>query len=123
MKNNIIIIYMSYNNNINYYTIVDFPEDNQNYGKFKGHKPKIAANKAFSSLIKFIDIENKSNENSFLGKFLVFVIKDLNTNQEYKYIGNRIKLKNPVKVTKDGIEIEYKYKNVIGKYNKELDKI
>ena len=115
---------MSYNNNeIHYYTIVDFPEDNQTYGKFKGTKPKIGANKAFSSLIKFIDFKNNKNEDNFLGKFLVFVIKDLSTNQEYKYIGNRIKLKNPVKVTKDGKEIEYKYKNVIGKYNSELDKI
>jgi len=114
---------MSYNNNeTHYYTILDFPKDNQTYGKFKGNKPKIAANRAFSSLVKFIDID-KSNEDGFLGKFLVFVIKDLNTNDEYKYIGNRIKLKNPVKVTKDGKEIEYKYKNVIGKYNSELDKI
>ena len=115
---------MSYNNNeVHYYTIVDFPEDNQNYGKFKANKPKIAANRAFSSLINFIDIDNKKNEDGFLGKFLVFVIKDLNTNEEYKYIGNRIKLKNPVKVVKDGKEIEYKYKNVIGKYKEDLDKI
>jgi hypothetical protein len=115
---------MSYNNNeINYYTIVDFPDTDKTYGKFKGKKPKIAANRAFSSLIKFIDIENSSNEDTFLGKFVVFVIRNIKTNEEYKYIGNRIKLKNPVKVVKDGKEIEYKYKNVIGKYNKELDKI
>jgi ribosomal protein L35AE/L33A len=114
---------MSYNNKLHCYTIVDFPSENQTYGKFKAFKPKIAANRAFSSLIKFVDIEDKSNDDSFLGKFLVFVIKDLNTNQEYKYIGNRIKLKNPVKVIKNGRDIEYKYKNVIGKYNNELDKI
>lgn len=121
----LLLLYMSYNNN-NYYTIVDFPEDNQTYGKYKGSVPRIAANRAFSALIKFIDIGDNSNEDRFLGKFLVFVIKDLNTTKEpkeYKYIGTRIKLKNPVKVIKDGKEIEYKYKNVIGKYNLELDKI
>jgi len=118
-------MYNNNNNNINnmhYYSIVDFPEDNQLYGKFKGINAKAAANKAFSSLIKFIDID-KSNEDNFLGKFIVFVIKDIKTNAEYKYIGNRIKLENPVIVIKDGKEIKYKYKNVIGKYNKELDKL
>jgi hypothetical protein len=116
---------MSYNNKNHLYTVLDFPNDNETYGKFEGKIPKIAANKAFTSLIKFIDIDI-SNEDSFVGKFLVFTIKDLDTNKEYKYIGNRIKLKNPVKigkVGKNGKEIEYKYKNVIGKYNSELDKI
>jgi hypothetical protein len=114
---------MSYNNNnIHYYSIVDFPEEQQLYGKFKGTTPKAAANKAFSSLIKFIDID-KSNEDNFLGKFIVFVIKNIETNEEYKYIGNRIKLENTVTIVKDGKEIKYNYKNVIGKYNKELDKL
>ena len=102
-----------------YYTIVDFPNDKQNYGKFKAGNPKKAANKAFSTLIKFIDTKN-----DFLGKFLVFVIKDLNTNEEHKYIGSRIELENPVKFTKsNGTNIEYKYKNVIGDYSPELEKL
>ena len=113
---------MSYNHNIHHYSIVDFPEDNQLYGKYKATTPKAAANKAFSSLIKFIDIDKK-NEDHFLGKFIVFVIKDTETEKEYKYIGNRIKLQNPVTIEKKGKQIKYKYKNVIGKYNEELDKL
>jgi len=106
-------------NKLKTYTIVDFPEDNQTYGTFKENIPKKAANKALTSLLKFIDTDNINNKDSFLGKFVVFVIKDTETNKMYKYIGTRIKLENTIK---DG-NGEYKYKNVIGKYKKELDSI
>jgi len=112
---------MLYNNNINTYTIVDFPENNQCYGKFKGNIPKKVASKAFSSLVQFMDIDLEKDE--FQGKFIVFVIKNVKSGKMYKYIGNRIKLHNPIKIVKNGIEVEYKYKNVIGKYRNELDKI
>jgi ABC-type enterochelin transport system ATPase subunit len=111
---------MVYNNNYNknYYTIVDFPKENQTYGKFSGTCPKNAASKAYSVLFKHL----KDKENLF-GKFIVFVIRDINNNKEYKYIGNRIKLENPVVVSKNGKEIIYNYKNVIGIYNPDLEKI
>jgi hypothetical protein len=106
------------NNNNKYYSIVDFPNDNQLYGKFKGSSPKKAANKALSCLIKFMN-----NNDDFFGKFIVFVIKNNSTKKEYKYIGNRIKLENPIKVVKNGKTIIYNYKNVIGKFREELDLI
>jgi hypothetical protein len=109
---------MNNNNNNIYYSIVDFPNDNQLYGKFKGSSPKKAANKALSCLIKFMN-----NNEDFFGKFIVFVIKNNSTKKEYKYIGNRIKLENPIKVEKNGKTIIYKYKNVIGKFREELDLI
>jgi len=117
---------MTYNNNIinnnySYYTIVDFPDINRNFGKYKGRSPKIAANKAFSTLIHFVILDN--NENDSFGKFIVFIIKDISTNKEYKYIGNRIKLQNPITINKNGKEITYRYKNIIGKYKPELDLI
>ena len=110
------------NNNVNYYTIVDFPEDNQTYGKFKGTSPKKAGSKVFSFLFKFMNID-KNDENSFFGKFIVFVIRNIKTGKEYKYIGNRIKLENPIKIRKNNKEIEYNYKNVIGKFKPQLDLI
>lgn len=103
-----IIIIMNNNNN---YTLVDFPEDNKYYGKFTGKYPKTAANEAFSTLIQFTEL--KENE------FIVFVIKNINTNKMYKYIGGRVKLENPVKINGKTVE----YKNIIGKYNSELNKI
>ena len=41
----------------------------------------------------------------------------------YKYIGSRIKLEKPITITKNNKVVQYKYKNVIGKYKEELDKI
>ena len=119
-----------YNNNIstknkiyNKYSIVDFPSDGQLYGNFISTNPKKAANKAFSSLMQFMNIDENQNDDFFMGKFIVFVIKNRLSGKTYKYIGNRIKLKNSVKVIKNGKEIEYKYKNIIGKYKKELELI
>jgi hypothetical protein len=110
-------------NNNNIYTIIDFPNENQTYGKFEGKTPKKAAEKALSFLINLIN-KNNSNEDDLLGKFVVFVIKNKNTNKSYKYIGSRIKLKNPVKkFNSNGIVKKYYYKNVIGKYKPELDLI
>ena len=115
---------MSINNKKNYnkFTIVDFPEDGKTYGIFVGEIPKKVASKAFSSLMQFMSINDNKNDNS-LGKFIVFVIKNINSGKMYKYIGNRVKLENPIKIRKNNKEIEYKYKNVIGKYKDELDKI
>lgn len=106
------------NNNIHSYSIVDFPDDGKKYGNFKSSIPKKAANDAFSYLFH---IMSKNNNDDFNGKFIVFVIENNTNGKKYKYIGNRIKLKNPVKKHKDGKTIEYYYKNIIGKYKEELD--
>ena len=110
------------NNMSNKFTIVDFPEDGKTYGTFVGKIPKKVASKAFSSLMQFMSIDDNKNDNS-LGKFIVFVIKNVNNGKMYKYIGNRVKLEHPIKIRKNNKDIEYKYKNVIGKYKDELDKI
>jgi hypothetical protein len=104
------------------YSIVDFPEDNKLYGNFIASSPKSAASKAFPQLLKFIDLD-ENNEDSFLGKFLVFTIININNKKKYKYIGNRVKLKNPISVSKNNGTVTYKYKDVIGKYKEELDQI
>jgi len=114
---------MPYNNNNtnkpkNIYTIVDFPEPGKTYGKFTGTIPKNAASKSFSFLFNFM-----KNKHDLFGKFIVFIIKDIKTNKEYKYIGSRIKLHNPVVVNKKGKDIIYKYKNVVGVYSNDLQKI
>ncbi len=112
----------SNNNQTRTFTIIDFPKDNQTYGKFKSKIPKVAANMAFDELLKHIKIDKKTDD-AFYGKFIVFMIKCLKTNKLYKYIGTVVKLKNPVKKMIDGKYITYEYKSVIGKYNKELDKL
>lgn len=93
------------------YTIVDFPEDNKCHGKFYGKNSKKGANDAFSELIKYTDLKEE--------EFIVFVIKNIQSNKIYKFIGGRIKLKNPIAINGK----TYLYKNIIGKYNQDLDKI
>ena len=98
------------------FTIVDFPQDGKTYGTFNAINSKIAADEAFSHIYANVNIGDDST-----GKFIVFTIKETNTNRHYKYIGTRIKLENPVK--NDTSNKVYNYKNVVGKYNPELDKI
>jgi hypothetical protein len=94
----------------NFYTIVDFPETNKTYGKYSGNKPKQCAEQAFMFLVNQIGNNFKNNAD---GKFIVFTIKNIKTNIEYKYIGTVIKLENPKK--------NYIYKNVISRYNPKLN--
>jgi len=110
---------MVYNNNINSYEIVDFPNNSKSFGLYKGKSPKEGASKAFIFLSNIIG--NKINSND--GKFIVFVIRNIDTQKEYKYIGTVVKLENPVTKYVNGQAVIYKYKNVIGRYKKELDKL
>ena len=113
---------MVYNNNKNNnysYEIVDFPNDSKSFGSYTGNTPKKAASKAFAFLSNIIGTKINSEN----GQFIVFVIRNIDTKKEYKYLGTIVKLENPVTKYVNGQEVMYKYKNVIGRYNKELDKL
>ena len=99
------------------YVIVDYPETGKTFGSFQGSSPKQAATKAFTRLAKISQLNNSKRE------LLVFVVRNQQTGKEYKYIGSRIKLAKPRKVSISGKEIVYRYKNIIGKYRDELNKI
>ena len=87
----------------NIYTIVDFPEPNKTFGNYLAIKPKKAAEEIFIFLTNQVG-DNFKNDSE--GKFIVFVIKNINTQKEYKYIGTIVKLKKP--------KGNYIYKNVHG---------
>ncbi len=99
------------------YVVVDFPEVGKTFGGFMGSSPKQAANKAFTKLAKMSQLNNSKRQ------LLVFVMRNLDTGKEYKYIGSRVKLANPKKVSIAGKEVIYRYKNIVGKYRPELNKI
>ena len=99
------------------YSIVDFPEDNQFFGPFHADSPKKAAHYAFDYL------SNISKLKSQFGVYIVFTIIDHKTEKEYDFIGSRVKLENPVIRSENGVKKVYYYKNVIGKYSSELNKI
>ena len=103
-----LLIFIMNTNNI--YTIVDFPEKNKTFGSYSGNRPKQAAEKAFILLTNQVGNDFKNDSE---GKFIVFIIKNIKTNKEYKYIGTVVKLKKP--------KGDFIYKNVIGKYNPKLN--
>lgn len=94
-------------------------------GRYCGKKPKQAANKAFSSIIK--DLKKNGNEEGAVNVDINFSIKECTRNskhKEYKYIGKRESLETPVKVeinNSDGTikEIEYKFFNRLQKAPRE----
>lgn len=113
------MVYNINNTKQNSYEIVDFPSNQKSFGLYKGKYPKQAAKQAFTFLSNIINNKVNSEE----GKFIVFMIRNIETKKEYKYIGTIVHLQNPVSKYINGQEIIYKTKNVIGKYNPELDKI
>ena len=103
------------------YQIVDFPNKNKNFGSFKGTYPKQAAEKAFTFLSNIVGDEVKKD-----GNFIVFSIQQKskntnNMNKELKFIGTVIKLENDVFNKEQNKMI--KYKNILSKYNPDLDNI
>jgi hypothetical protein len=100
------------------YQIVDFPEQSKTFGHYEAYFPKQAAMQAFQLLSNIVH-ENLDQD----GQFVVFVIQNKETKKEYKYIGAKVKLENPVVKYENGTPVAYHYKNVIGKYNPALDKL
>lgn len=117
---------MLFNNNsekkVYNYEIMAFPNKKSNFGNYSGTYPKEAAQKAFTFLSSLVDDEIKND-----GNFLVFSIRKKNknninnSNKEHKFIGTVVELDNYV--YSKSLEKKVKYKNVIAKYNPELDKI
>jgi hypothetical protein len=98
--------------------------NNEIQGRYCGKKPKQAANKAFSSIIK--EYKKTGENNNGIDVDINFSIKECTRNskhKEYKYVGKRLLLENPVKVeiaNEDGSvkQIEYKFHNKLQKASK-----
>jgi hypothetical protein len=95
---------------------------NEEYqGRYCGRKPKQAANKAFSSIIK--DMKKNGTQKGGVDLDINFSIRECTRNsrhKEYKYVGVREQLKEPVEVkikNDDGSvkEITYSFHNKISK--------
>ena len=110
-------------NKLKEYEIMAFPDKKSNFGSFTGTYPKQAAQKAFTFLSSLVGDDIKKD-----GNFVVFSIRkknknnNVNSNKELKYIGTMVELENYVR-NNSNFEKRVKYKNVVAKYNPELDKI
>lgn len=101
--------------------------NNEIQGRYCGKKPKQAANKAFSSIIKDIKKTGEGEQKDGVNIDINFSIRECTRNskhKEYKYVGIRESLDKPVKVTinnDDGSikEITYNFHNKIQKAPKE----
>lgn len=90
-------------------------------GRYCGRKPKQAANKAFSSIIK--DMKKNGNQHGGVNVDINFSIRECTRNskhKEYNYVGVRQELKDPVEVkinNDDGSvkKITYSFHNKISK--------
>jgi hypothetical protein len=90
-------------------------------GRYCGKKPKQAANKAFSSIIK--SLKQTGGQQGGVNVDINFTIRECTRNskhKDYMYVGKRQVLDNPVKVqiaNADGSvkQIEYKYHNKLQK--------
>ena len=104
------------------YEIMAFPTKKENFGNYTGTHPKQAAQKAFTFLSSLIMDDVKKD-----GNFIVFSIRKKNknninnSNKEHKFIGTVVELENYVYNSNSDKKV--KYKNVVSRYNPELDKI
>ena len=94
------------------FSIMDFPRENETYGKYKGTYPCQAAYKAFNKLSKLVNLQN-TNKHSFI----VFSIIDNDSNKVYTYHGTRIKLDRPNVYRKAGKKITSYYKSIVQRYD------
>ena len=87
------------------------------HGRFSGSKPKQAANKALTSIIKQREVNGQSAEGKI--KFSIVECTRNSKRKEYNYIGERILLKEPMQVTigegPTAKIINYKYNNKVMK--------
>jgi len=90
------------------FTIVDYPNVGETYGKYTGKHPGDAADKVLTELAKKVNLKNSNEKN-----FIFFTIRDISLNKnnksnnnksnnkngkEYSYIGTRVELYKPVKL-------------------------
>lgn len=101
------------------YTLLNFPEDGQRYGRYTGKSPGIVANKIFNKLMKhykfFDNIDGK--------KYLVFEFENTDTGKKYEYIGTPIILQNPISVNIHNQNISVTHRSIVVKYDKTMKEI
>ena len=88
-------------------------DNNVVFGRFSGSKPKQAANKALTSILRKRQRDKKNTEGEI--RFSIVECTRGSKRKQYNYIGKRIELDDPVTVTIKGKEVTYKYSNNVRK--------
>lgn len=87
------------------------------HGRFSGSKPKQAANKALTSILKTMEKDGKDTNKKI--RFSIVECTRGSRHKSYNYIGERVELQEPMKVQigngNNAKVIEYKYNNKVMK--------
>ena len=97
------------------FTVLDYPQKGETYGRYLANTPKRAANKAFTQLSRLINLKNTDRKN-----MLVFTLKETTSgsnHKNFKYAGTRVKLHKPLHINRGGKDIVYSYKNVLATFS------
>ena len=98
------------------FTIVDFPEEGKNTGKYTGKSPSQVAHKVFNKLCKHYNFYNSEGGT----KYLVFYIQDINSKKVYPYIGTPVVLQKPIEVNYENNTLKINHRNIVTKYTKDM---
>jgi len=82
-------------------------------GRFSGRKPKQAANKALTSILKNKTVQGDSTKGKM--KFSIIECTRGSGCKQYNYVGERIKLRKPMTVKIGDKKIVYNYSNNVSK--------
>ena len=94
------------------FQIADYPYSGQSYGNYTGQYPSQAAKKIFNFLANKSGFTHANSKN-----VIVFSIIEKANLKKYNYIGTRMKLVNPTKITyPGGKQVEHKYKTLVTKH-------
>jgi hypothetical protein len=97
---------------VRYFKIVG-EEGEKGRGRFSGRKPKQAANKALTSILKEKDGDGESTKGQF--KFSIVECTRGSKNKVYSYVGEKVELDEPMTVQIGDKKITYKHSNVVSK--------
>ena len=100
-----------------FYSLVDYPTRNEEYGKYKGKSPLSAAKKIFTKLEKNMSLNNSNLEK----QYIEFTIRNLQTNKFYTYIGTKVLLHSPITINYNGRSKTINYKHLVNRRPKHLD--
>jgi hypothetical protein len=87
--------------------------DGEVFGRFSGSKPKQAANKALTSILRKRTTEKKSTAGNI--NFSIVECTRGSRKKTYNYVGERQQLTKPVEVNIKGKTVTYRYNNVVRK--------
>lgn len=100
-----------------YFTVLDFPEKGKNSGKYSGKSPGQVAAKVFNKLAKHYNFYDNLGGT----KYLVFYLKDLESNKVYPFIGTPVLLHKPIEVNLEDKTLKVTHRNIVAKYDKDME--